>query len=108
MYRRSDGKEIWHSNAGCSVWPLLDFDEKEAPEGGLVCEQCVEIELMVRHQCRIQSPVFDPVYTHSALIGGVRSSRHRTIDKPGIGNRRLNVRAPWQSIACSKVGFGTV
>lgn len=49
MYRRSNGKAIWHSNAGCSLWPLLNFDEKEAPDDGIVCEQCAEIECMVRH-----------------------------------------------------------
>ena len=59
MYRRSNGKEIWHSNAGCSFWPLLNFDEKEAPEGGRVCEQCVEIELMVRHHCVSDSRSWD-------------------------------------------------
>ncbi len=48
MYRQSNGKDIWHSNAGCSLWPLLNFEEKEAPEGGRMCDQCAEIELMVR------------------------------------------------------------
>ena len=47
MYRQSHGKEIWHSNAGCTSWPLLHFDEKGAPEGGKICQECVEIERML-------------------------------------------------------------
>jgi hypothetical protein len=47
MYRQSNGKDVWHSNAGCTAWPLLNFDERQAPEGGKFCEECVEIERML-------------------------------------------------------------
>jgi hypothetical protein len=50
MYRQTKGREVWHSNAGCSSWPLLNFDEKEAPVGGKICEECVEIEQMLPHR----------------------------------------------------------
>ena len=47
MYRRFNGTELWHCNAGCSSWPLRGFEEKEHPVQGQVCSQCLEIEAMV-------------------------------------------------------------
>ena len=47
MYRRLDGMELWHTNAGCVSWPLLNFEEKERPAVGRICEECLELDRMV-------------------------------------------------------------
>jgi hypothetical protein len=47
MYRRFNGTELWHLNAGCMSWPLLNFEEKEHPAVGKLCKECLELEQMV-------------------------------------------------------------
>ena len=47
MYRRLNGTEVWHSNAGCVAWPLLNFEEKGPAASGKVCAECIELEQMV-------------------------------------------------------------
>ena len=47
MYRRFNGSELWHLNAGCMSWPLLNFEQKEHPAVGKLCHECLELEQMV-------------------------------------------------------------
>lgn len=58
MYRRFNGAELWHLNAGCMSWPLLNFEEKEQPAVGKLCKECLELEQMVarRPPAHCQTP----------------------------------------------------
>jgi len=47
MYRRFNGTELWHGNAGCMSWPLLNFEESDRPSVGILCKECQELEQMV-------------------------------------------------------------
>jgi len=55
MYRRCNGMQFWHLNAGCMSWPLLNFEEKAHPAVGKVCEECLELEQMVAERPSVES-----------------------------------------------------